>query len=251
MQLLQKQKRIARKVMQEQEVKTLVLPALYIMETTMPESMIDSVNDYMDEYREKEDRKSLRHNLVGQINKGEQLLLDHTDERLAEYNQFICNLGAEYINHFGSSGNTVKGPKQVETDETWSVHSYDGDYNPIHDHGTKTIMGISTTAWTKVPEQIGVVNSSSPTYSLYNESGHSDGCIVFQYGQTSTIDSERLRPSQSIVMTPEVGKLLVFPSWLQHMVYPFKGEGERRTIASNLNCWDVVPEDKPTPEEVQ
>jgi len=49
-------------------------------------------------------------------------------------------------------------------------------------------------------------------------------------------------------MTPEVGKLLLFPSWLQHMVYPFKGEGERRTIASNLNCWDVQ---LPTPEEVQ
>ena len=37
-----------------------------------------------------------------------------------------------------------------------------------------------------------------------------------------------------------MGKLLVFPSWLQHMVYPFKGEGERRTVASNLNCWDVT-----------
>jgi hypothetical protein len=28
------------------------------------------------------------------------------------------------------------------------------------------------------------------------------------------------------------------------MVYPFKGEGERRTIASNLNCWDVIDENK-------
>jgi len=251
MQLLKLLKRIPRKFMQEQEVKILSLPALYIMETTMPESMIDSVNDYMDEYREKEERESLAPTLVGQINKGEQLLLDHTDERLAEYNHFICNLGAEYINHFGSSGNTVKGPKQVEIDQTWSVHSYDGDYNPLHDHGTKTTMGLSSAAWTKVPEQIGVVNASSPTFSLYNESGYSDGCIVFQYGQTSTLDSERLKPAQSIVMTPEVGKLMVFPSWLQHMVYPFKGEGERRTIASNLNCWDVVPEDKPTPEEVQ
>ena len=25
-------------------------------------------------------------------------------------------------------------------------------------------------------------------------------------------------------------------------VYPFKGEGERRTIASNLNCWDIIDE---------
>ena len=22
-------------------------------------------------------------------------------------------------------------------------------------------------------------------------------------------------------------------------VYPFRGEGERRTVASNLNCWEV------------
>jgi len=37
---------------------------------------------------------------------------------------------------------------------------------------------------------------------------------------------------------------------LQHMVYPFKGEGERRTVASNLNCWDM--QEQPTEiKEVQ
>jgi hypothetical protein len=71
---------------------------------------------------------------------------------------------------------------------------------------------------------------------------------MFSYGQTSSLDSQRLKPSQLITVTPEVGKLLVFPSWLQHMVFPFKGEGERRTIASNLNCWDVQQK---TPMEVQ
>jgi hypothetical protein len=49
-------------------------------------------------------------------------------------------------------------------------------------------------------------------------------------------------------MKPEIGKVLVFPSWLQHMVYPFKGEGERRTVASNLNCWDVTEQ---TTQEIQ
>ena len=224
------------------------MPAVYVLETQMPQQMVDDVNDYMDEYRKDKNKESLAKTLVGQIDKGEQLLLDHNDKRMVEYNSFICSLGAEYINHFAASGNSIKGDKQVQIDETWSVHSYDGDYNPIHDHGTKTLMGISTTAWTKVPPQIGAkATATSPTYSLYNESGHSDGCIAFQYGQVSVIDSERLKPAQSFVMTPEVGKLLIFPSWLQHMVYPFKGEGERRTIASNLNCWDV----QPTPKEVQ
>ena len=225
------------------------MPAVYVLETQMPQEMIDDVNEYMDEYRESKHKESLAKTLVGQIHKGEQLLLDHNDKRLLEYNRFICDLGAEYINYFARTGNPLKCGKRVEIDETWSVHSYDGDYNPIHDHGTKTLMGISTTAWTKVPSQIGAnATANTPTYSLYNESGHSDGCIAFQYGQVSVLDGQRLKPAQSFVMTPEVGKLLIFPSWLQHMVYPFKGKGERRTIASNLNCWDVQTT---TPQEVQ
>ena len=219
------------------------MPAVYVLETQMPQDMIDDVNDYMDEYRESKNKESLAKTLVGQIHTGEQLLLDHEDPRLLGYNKFVTALSVEYINQFAAAGNPLKCAKKVEIDETWSVHSYDGDYNPIHDHGTKTIMGISTTAWTKVPKQIGEKSkANTPTYSLYNESGHSDGCISFQYGRVSVLDSERLAPAQSFVMTPEIGKLLIFPSWLQHMVYPFKGEGERRTIASNLNCWDVVEE---------
>ena len=57
------------------------------------------------------------------------------------------------------------------------------------------------------------------------------------------MNTERLRPPQSFVIKPTVGKLLVFPSWLQHMVYPFKGKGERRTVASNLNCWDMTTDE--------
>ena len=34
----------------------------------------------------------------------------------------------------------------------------------------------------------------------------------------------------------------MFPCWLQHAVYPFKGEGERRTVAGNVNCWDIKEE---------
>ena len=41
-------------------------------------------------------------------------------------------------------------------------------------------------------------------------------------------------------LKPEVGKFYMFPSWLQHMVYPFEGPGERRTVAANLNVWRVL-----------
>lgn len=217
------------------------MPSVYVMETEMPISMVNDLNDYLDEYKEAQDKKSLADTLVGQISQGEQLLMDNADPRLEEYNDFVCNLGADYINLFSqNTGTRLKAPKAVAIDETWSVHSYEGDYNPIHDHGTKTIMGISTTGWTKVPQQIlNQPTAGSPQYSLYQASGDCDGYIAFQYGRNELMNTERLRPPQSFVMKPEVGKLLVFPSWLQHMVYPFRGEGERRTVASNLNCWDV------------
>ena len=84
-----------------------------------------------------------------------------------------------YINHFARSGNSLKCGKRVDIDETWSVHSYDGDYNPIHDHGTKTLMGYLLQLGLKCL-QIGCkIYSKYTYYSLYNESGHSDGCIAF------------------------------------------------------------------------
>ena len=226
------------------------MPSVYVMETEMPLSMVSDINDYLDEYKAAEDKKSLADTLVGQITQGEQLLLDNSDKRIKEYTDFICSLGADYINFFSqNTGTQLNHPKAVAVDETWSVHSYAGDYNPIHDHGTKTIMGISTTGWTKVPQQIlDQPTAGSQNYSLYQASGDCDGYIAFQYGRNELMNTERLRPPQSFVIKPEVGKLLVFPSWLQHMVYPFKGEGERRTIASNLNCWDMPAQPQETQE---
>jgi len=226
------------------------MPSVFVMETEMPLSMVTDINDYLDEYKETEDKKSLADTLVGQITQGEQLLLDNGDKRIKEYTDFICSLGADYINFFSqNTGTQLNHPKAVAVDETWSVHSYAGDYNPIHDHGTKTIMGISTTGWTKVPQQIlEQPTAGSQNYSLYQASGDCDGYIAFQYGRNELMNTERLRPPQSFVIKPEVGKLLVFPSWLQHMVYPFKGEGERRTIASNLNCWDMPAQPQETQE---
>ena len=46
--------------MTEQTFQMHVMPSVFVLETTMPQSMIDSVNDYMDEYKEKKDKQSLK-----------------------------------------------------------------------------------------------------------------------------------------------------------------------------------------------
>ena len=212
-----------------------------MLETQLPEGMVSTLNDYLDKLMIDESRKSHAGTLVGQIGHGQQLTMDHHCKDLEEFNRLIQNLAMDYVKKFFEiTGNKLTNTREVLTDEVWSVHSYQHDYNPIHDHGTKTLMGVSCTAWTKVPQQIlNQPTAGSPEYSLYNASGNSDGCLAFSYGRNSLIDVERLAPPQNVVVKPEVGKLLMFPSWLSHMVYPFEGEGERRTVAANLNVWKV------------
>ena len=207
----------------------------------MPDAMVLGLNAYLDELMEQEDRTSHAGTLVGQIGHGQQLTMDHDDPKLTDYCKMVELLSIDYLTNFASTtGNPFKDQLAVEMDELWSVHSYERDYNPIHDHGTKTIMGISCTSWTKVPQQIlDQPTAGSPEYNLYNASGNSDGCLAFNYGINSLMDVQRLRPPQSFVIKPEIGKFLMFPSWLQHMVYPFEGDGERRTVAANLNVWKV------------
>ena len=217
------------------------LPAVFMLEAQLSESMVGTLNDYLDKMMVDENRIDHSGTLVGQIGHGQQLTMDHHCEELKDFNWTIQGLAMDYVKQFcAASGNPLKGKREVLTDELWSVHSYERDYNPTHDHGTKTVMGISCTTWTKVPQQIlDQPTAGSPEYSLYNSSGSADGCLAFSYGRNSLMDVERLAPPQSFVIKPEVGKMLMFPSWLTHMVYPFEGEGERRTVAGNLNVWKI------------
>ena len=217
------------------------LPAVVMMECQLPDDIIDDLNEYLDEYKDTAEKKSLAGTLVGQIHQGEQLLMDHNHPILKDYYRFITTMGVIYLESFMNITGAKFDPITVDIDELWSVHSFEGDYNPIHDHGTKTLMGISTTCWTLVPEQIGklgeTVTGNSENYSLYNDSGARDGFLAFTYGRNEIMNTERLRPPQSITLQPKIGRQLMFPSWMQHMVYPFFGDGERRTVAANLNCW--------------
>ena len=217
------------------------LPAVIMLECQLPDEIVSNLNEYLDEYKETAEKKSLAGTLVGQIHQGEQLLMDHKHPLLMDYYRFITLMGADYVNAFMDITGAQFESRTIDIDELWSVHSFEGDYNPIHDHGTKTLMGISTTCWTMVPEQIGkfgeIEKGNERNYSLYNASGACDGFLAFTYGRNEIMNTERLRPPQSITLQPKVGRQLMFPSWMQHMVYPFFGEGERRTVAANLNCW--------------
>jgi hypothetical protein len=127
----------------------------------------------------------------------------------------------------------------------WTVHSYAGDYNPLHDHGTRSFMGLSCILYLKVPPQIEAIGLPSeemiaagvtPGFQgLNGASGAVDGFTYLCWGTNGMRDVNMLRPTQEEYVKPEVGTMIIFPAWLRHAVMPFSGEGERRTFSANIN----------------
>lgn len=223
------------------EYELFTLPAALMLQHRLPHQVVTTLNDYLDTLRQNKQRESAGSSLVGQIHQGEQLVMDYEDVKLIPFTRIVESLAAAYLRHFVEQTKSPLRAKRISMDKLWSVHSFEGDYNPIHDHTTAAPMGISFTTWTMVPEQI--MQSSDERVDLYDSSGAIDGYINFIYGLNQVSDPERLRPSQSRYIMPEPGKLLLFPSWMQHTVYPFFGQGERRTVAGNLNCFDLTQEE--------
>ena len=56
-----------------------------------------------------------------------------------------------------------------------------------------------------------------------------NGLIEFMYGEACDFRSDGLK------FKPEVGKFLMFPSYLKHFVYPFYSKGERRSMSFNAH----------------
>ena len=219
----------------EIQIKVSQVTTAMMMEVWMEDRMVNDLNKYLDAKHNK-DGEDFSSHLVGQISHGEQLKIDTEDKLIQPFVKFVTQLSRTYIDQFCKSIGTPFLDRIPHVHSLWSVHSYERDYNPLHDHGTDTQMGISFTTWTKIPKQIEDNNEFS-AQNLYNSSGCCDGFLQFHFGQTSIRGLEELRPPLCKTIKPEVGKLIFFPSWAQHTVYPFEGKGERRTVAGNLNMF--------------
>jgi len=122
----------------------------------------------------------------------------------------------------------------------WTVHQYENEYNPIHNHSN---CKISAVMHLKFPEKI------KPP--VKEHTGGLDGNLVF----TGMGDADEWCTSPVMnCKSSNVGWLHLFPASLGHSVYPFKGEGERRSLSFNADViskkqMDVIIEQEKIKEE--
>ena len=210
--------------------------ALNIMRVEFPEEIITELNEHIDEeIISKSD--SFAPGLVGQLKNDEKSSqLDfHFDTEVGGQIVTVLNqIGTTYLKHLGRDAT-------AEVTQCWTNHAYAGDYNPFHDHGVKTVAGLSGFLWLKVPQ---CIKDTPDVPRINNASGGVDGWTHLCWGVNTMRDLLQLRPQTEDYVKPIEGVMLIFPQWLKHQVMPFFGEGERRSIAMNWNVHDSDDERK-------
>ena len=228
-------------------------PALTLMSCNFGLEITKELNDHIEDsvFPKKIDASG---NLVGQIRNHEnsaQLIFPHDDDDVGEeFAEYLCRLANQYMDYVESDAVTDTHGEKVnrsitgnekkynpEIKSMWVNRSYDGDYNPEHDHPSDADIGLSCIMYLTVPMGISAGDGSKKSTSLAGASGLVDGYTRFCWGQNSTTDMKKLKPSTEQYIKPEVGQLLMFPSWLNHSVLPFTGEGERRSLSANINMF--------------
>jgi uncharacterized protein (TIGR02466 family) len=187
-----------------------------ILKTKLPNTFVDKLIELTDKILNDKNRISHGSTLAGQIE--EELTI--SIELLEQANLYnILNNAVEQYNNMAMGMNGIEVihpkpiPKKTKIVSAWVNCQFENEYNPIHFHPNCTI---SSTLYLKLPKQ-------KPR--MIENKKDIDGNIYF-------VDN-KAHPDPIFYYKPEVGDILTWPSELLHGVYPFQGEGERRSIAFN------------------
>ena len=228
--------------------------ALKMLRVDLPMDFVNTMNKYIDEelipldenYGRVKGNAELEHSyskgLVGQIRQSEKsaqldckILGGSDGGSLLKSTLDSCS--KEYLRQIGHVDYVP------DVFEAWTVHSFAGDYNPLHDHGVMTPGGLSMILYLQVPECISELPDPEDRNGqvwFNDHSGNVDGFTYFIWDMRNQDMLRKLYPVAEEYFKPKVGSLLIFPNWLKHAVMPFFGEGERRTLAANANI--ITPE---------
>ena len=201
-----------------------------ILETTVPHRFVRVVNDVSDDVLssdEKSKKWDWSHKLVGKVNK--EILIPVTDKDDRAFLFKTMKQGClDYLNHMIKKNrnnpwtrmDTGREPTidNIHLTHSWVVSQYAGEFNPFHHHTGDFSAG----SYLKVPDGM-----NDEWEEDFKDHYPAKGLIEFGFGEQQSFRCDNIK------FKPEVGKFLIFPSWLKHLVYPFSVEGERRMMSFN------------------
>ena len=192
-----------------------------ILKTTLPQGFVNLLNAEADRILHDDNlskEHDWSHNLAGNVKK--EVAIDQN--KIPNFPEFMITMAKAYYKHT-INAEPAEGSKV--SFRVWVGSQYAGDFNPMHIHDAN----LSGVAFLKIPPGFDAEYAKEDHHATV-------GCLEF----LGSMPNHFAR--HSYIAKPEVGDFYLFPSWLTHQVYPFRSEGERRSLAFNIH----FTMDKPT-----
>jgi hypothetical protein len=210
-----------------------------IMETEVSQKFLDIVNKVGDNVLS-DDKQSVQwdwsHKLVGKVHKEIRIPITSKEdgsycmgimkEACVNYLKFLIKKNRAY--EWTRIAGKEKPPtsENIHLSQSWIVSQYKNEYNPWHTHSGN----FSSVIYLKIPD-----NMEEHFANEKRDHYPASGLIDFKFGEKQDMRSD------TFLFHPQLGKMLLFPSWLNHTVYPFYCDGERRSMSFNANFF--IPKD--------
>lgn len=110
----------------------------------------------------------------------------------------------------------------VVVDNAWINDQVEGEYQVVHKHSGKSLIGFASIGYLKVPDFGEEYNNTSQP--------HNGRAMLLGNCQGQFT-------KKNIMLQPEVGDFYIFPYDLEHLVYPFRGDGMRRSLSVNYDVF--------------
>jgi|TARA_R110000765_G_scaffold159187_1_gene262945 hypothetical protein len=208
-------------------------PAVGFMSVDFNSEVIEELNTHIDD------------ELIDCMDRAEPIKFSHTLDYVGKmFGDYVCRLSDTYMKNAN---------KDIVTDEkaTEYTPSITGDehreYNPkmISMNIERIFSGttqqgntdgeLSCILYLKVPEQI-AGKIAVPNWGMVDDGKaekSNEGYTHLSWGSVS--EASLLKPVTEQYLRPELGKMIMFPSWLNYVILPFSGEGESRVLTANVN----------------
>ena len=143
----------------------------------------------------------------------QQYILEHFNSRYLPRQEEADNIPKTHVRDFSNQFD-------IKFEGGWFNRYFKGNFNPVHAH---SFCNLSSVGFLKTPDW---------SQEMLDDKGINEpsaGRIEFLTNGMGLFDSA------SIKLVPHVGDYLIFPANLNHVVYPFQSEGERRSFSINIS----------------
>jgi len=179
-----------------------------------PNEYLVLLNNLIDEKLKNNSLQKFSESLAGELENEYNLLNNLTYPILNAFNLYACN----YLNRLQINF------KKFKLVSCWFNEQKKYEYNPLHTHnGREVNTGISSVLYLKIPECIKQAKAKN------RKEVPKDGRLEF------IKESQTFLTNHNYIAHPVEGDFYLFPYNLHHCVYPFKGEGIRRSLSFNMD----------------